>query len=157
MRKSTRYIAEGAMIAALYVILTYITFAMGLDKGAVQCRLSEALTVLPVFFPSAIPGLFIGCLVSNILTGCAIWDILFGSLATLVAAIVTSRLKRFPYLAAVPPIIANTAVIPPILATVYGVETALPIIFLTVFAGEVISCGGLGTLVVHTIKKHKKN
>ncbi len=156
MRKNTRYIAEGAMIAALYVILTYISMMLGLDKGAVQCRLSEALTVLPFLFPSAVPGLFIGCILSNLLTGCAVWDIVLGSLATLVAAMVTRRIKKYPYLAALPAIVANTVVIPPVLAYVYHVETALPIIALTVFAGEIISCGILGTLLLYTVKKYKK-
>ena len=156
MRTRTRYIAEGAMIAALYVVLTYISMIFGLDKGAIQCRLSEALTVLPVYFPSAVPGLFVGCIISNILTGCAVWDIVFGSLATLIAAIITSKIKEHIYLAPFPAIIANTIVVPPVLAYVYHVETALPIIALTVFAGELISCGVLGTILLYGLKKHKK-
>ena len=156
MKTRTRYIAEGAMIAALYVILTYISMIFGLDKGAIQCRLSESLTVLPIYFPSAIPGLFIGCIVSNLLTGCAVWDIIFGSLATLVAAIVTSRLKRVKYLASIPPIVANTLVIPPIIAYVYGTEMALWLIYITVFLGELVSCGLLGTMLIGIIEKKRK-
>ena len=154
--KKTRFIAEGALIAALYVILTYVAMMLGLDKGAIQCRLSEALVVLPVFFPSAVPGLFIGCLISNLLTGCALWDVVLGSLATLIAAIFTSKLKNLPYLAPIPAIIANTVVVPPVLAYVYLVETALPMIAFTVFIGEVISCGVFGTILVYTLKKYKK-
>lgn len=149
-----RFVSEGAMIAALYVILTYISMAMGLDKGAVQCRLSEALCVLPVFFPSAVPGLFVGCIISNILTGCAVWDIIFGSLATLIAAIITSKLRRFIYLSPLPAIVMNTLIIPPVISIVYQSEMALPLIFLTVFLGEAVSCGGFGTLLLIAIKKH---
>ncbi|MBE6651514.1 MAG: QueT transporter family protein [Ruminococcaceae bacterium] len=156
MKSNTRFIAEGAMVAALYVILTYISMTLGLDKGAIQCRLSEALTVLPVFFSSAVPGLFVGCVLSNLLTGCAIWDIVFGSLATLVAAIITSRIKKHKFLAPIPAIVANTVVVPPVLAYVYHVETALPLIALTVFIGEVISCGVFGSVVIYFLKKHKK-
>ena len=157
MKSNTRYIAEGAMIAALYVILTYISMTLGLDKGAIQCRLSEALTVLPVFFPSAVPGLFVGCLLSNLLTGCAIWDVVFGSIATLIAATITSKIKKHKFLAPIPAIIANTIVVPPILAYAYHVETAMPIMALTVFAGEVISCGILGTIVLCALNKYKKH
>lgn len=144
------------MIAALYVILTYLSMALGLDKMAVQLRFSEALTVLPVFTPAAVPGLFVGCLAANILTGCALPDIICGSLATLIAGIVTRKLRLFPKFAPIPPIIANTLVVPPIVAYVYKVETALPLIYLTVFLGEVLSAGVLGTLLQNTLKKHRK-
>ena len=154
--KRARFLAEGAMIAALYVILTYLSMMLGLDKLVVQCRFSEALTVLPVITGAAIPGLFVGCLVSNILTGCALWDVVFGSLATLLAAIVTRSIKKAPYLASIPPIIANTLVIPPVLNFVYHVDTALPFIYLTVFLGEVVSCGVLGTCLLRYIKRYKK-
>ncbi len=153
MRSKTKHLTHGAMIAVLYVILTYISMAMGMDKGIIQCRLSEILTVLPVFFPSAVPGLFVGCILANTLTGCAFWDIVFGSLATLSAAFVTSKLKKAPYLAALPPIIINTAVIPLVLAYIYKVQPALPLIALSVFAAEVVSAGILGTLLILTIRK----
>ena len=83
------FMAQAAMIAALYIVLTFIANAFGLANYAVQVRFSEALTVLPYFTPAAIPGLFIGCLLSNILTGCALPDIVFGSLATLLGALGT--------------------------------------------------------------------
>ena len=157
MKKTrSRFIAEGAMIAALYVILTYVAMLFGLDKMAVQLRFSEALTVLPLFTPAAIPGLFAGCLIANILTGCAIVDVILGSLATLIAAIVTRKLRKIPYLASVPPIIANTLIVPPVLAYVYHVETALPLIYLTVFLGELVSAGILGTLLITALKKKRK-
>ncbi|MBR5459433.1 MAG: QueT transporter family protein [Clostridia bacterium] len=157
MKKSpATYVAQGALIAALYVILTEISAVFGLSGGAIQLRLSEALTILPLYLPSAIPGLFIGCIVSNLLTGCALWDIVFGSLATLIAAIVTSRLKRVKYLASIPPIVANTLVIPPIIAYVYGTEMALWLIYITVFLGELVSCGLLGTTLIGIIEKKRK-
>ncbi|MCM1124540.1 MAG: QueT transporter family protein, partial [Eubacterium sp.] len=85
----TLFLAQAAMIAALYIVLTFIANAFGLANHAVQVRFSEALTVLPYFTPAAIPGLYIGCFLSNILTGCALPDILFGSLATLLGALGT--------------------------------------------------------------------
>ena len=83
----TLLLVQAAMIAALYVVLTYIANAMGLASSAIQIRFSEALTILPYFTPAAIPGLFVGCFLSNILTGCAIPDIIFGSIATLIGAL----------------------------------------------------------------------
>ncbi len=141
------------MIASLYVVLTYVSMLLGIDKGVIQCRLSEALCVLPIFFEPSVSGLFVGCLISNLLTGCALWDIVFGSLATLIAAILTSKLKRLPYLAPIPSIVMNTIVIPPVLAFVYHVNEALPFIFLTVFLGELISCGLFGTILIYTLKR----
>ena len=157
MKKTkSRFIAEGAMIAALYVILTYVAMLFGLDKMAVQLRFSEALTVLPIFTPAAIPGLFAGCLIANILTGCAIVDVILGSLATLIAAIITRKLSKIPYLASIPPIVANTVIIPPVLSFVYHVETALPLIYVSVFLGELLSAGVLGTLLLTALKKKIK-
>ena len=154
--KKTHFIAEGAMIAALYVVLTYLAMSLGLDKMAVQVRFSEALTVLPAFMPSAVSGLFVGCLISNIVTGCTIVDVIFGSFTTLVAGLITRKLKNHPYLAPIPAIIGNTIVIPLVLAYSYKVETALPFMFLTVFLGELVSAGILGTLLVYTIKRRRK-
>ena len=80
--KKVLFAVQAAMIAALYVVLTYITNLLGLASGTIQVRFSEALCILPVFTPAAIPGLFIGCLISNLITGGIIWDIIFGSIAT---------------------------------------------------------------------------
>ena len=88
-RQKTVQLTQAAIIAALYIVLTFIANALGLANFAVQVRFSESLTILPYFTKAAIPGLFIGCLLSNILTGCALPDILFGSLATLLGALVT--------------------------------------------------------------------
>ena len=118
----TLYLAYAGLIAALYVALTYASAAFGLASGAVQLRLSEILTVLPYFTPAAVPGLFVGCLLANVLTGCAVWDVVFGSLATLVGALVTRALrKKSRFLAPVGPIAANTLIVPLVLRHVYGV------------------------------------
>lgn len=153
-KKKIRGIAVGAIIAAMYVVLTYVASALGLANGAIQVRFSEALTILPVFTPYAIPGLFIGCLTSNILTGCVATDILFGSLATLIGAIGTYLLRKHPVLATLPPILANTIIIPFILMYVYHAEGTLIYFFITIFIGELISCGILGALLHKSLSKH---
>ena len=86
MNKKVLYLVHGAVIAALYVVLTMLANALGLANYAIQVRFSEALTILPVFTPAAIPGLFLGCIISNTMTGCMLLDIIFGSLATLIGA-----------------------------------------------------------------------
>ena len=105
--KSIRYLTWGAIIAALYVLLTYLASLLGLASGVIQFRLSEALCIMACFTPAAIPGLYIGCLLSNILTGCVFWDILFGPIATLIGAVGTYLLRRNKYLAVIPPILAS--------------------------------------------------
>ncbi len=152
-KNKTRGIAIAAVIASLYVVLTYISSAFGLSNGAVQIRLSEALTILPVFSPYAIPGLFAGCLISNILTGCAIWDIIFGSLATLLGAFFTYLLRKNKYLPILPPIALNTIVIPLVLMYAYSLEGSYIYFVFTVFAGELISCGILGFLLRKSLNK----
>lgn len=92
--KKVLFAVQAAMIAALYVVLTYITNLLGLASGTIQVRFSEALCILPVFTPAAIPGLFIGCLISNLITGGIIWDIIFGSIATLLGALGTYFLRK---------------------------------------------------------------
>ncbi|HOA84750.1 MAG TPA: QueT transporter family protein, partial [Bacillota bacterium] len=82
IKKSTLFIARAGIIAALYVALTFLSAAMGLASGVIQLRLSEALCVLPVFTPAAIPGLAVGCLIANFATGAVVLDVIFGSLAT---------------------------------------------------------------------------
>lgn len=140
------------MIAALYVVLTLASHGLGLANGQIQIRLSEALTVLPVFTSAAIPGLFVGCLLSNIVTGAALPDIILGSLATLIGAFGTKFLKSNKYLAVLPPIAANTVIIPLLLYYVYGI-VPLWLSFITVFAGELISAGVLGILLFKSFQK----
>lgn len=151
--KKVLLLTQAAMIAALYIVLTLIAFMLGLDKYAVQLRFSEALTILPFFTPAAIPGLFVGCFLSNILTGCALPDIVFGSLATLIGAVGTYHLKNHKWLAPIPPIAANAIIIPFVLLYAYGIKP-LWFSFLTVTAGEIISCGILGMLLLFTVQKY---
>jgi len=147
-------LVQAAMIAALYVVLTFIANALGLASQAIQVRFSEALTILPYFTPAAIPGLFIGCLLSNILTGCALPDIIFGSLTTLAGAIFTYKLRKYKWLAPVPPIVANAIVIPFVLLYAYGVRP-LWFSFVTVTIGEILSCGVLGMLLLFALSKYR--
>lgn len=147
-------LSVGALVAALYVVLTLLASALGLSSGVIQVRFSEALTVLPVLFPGAVWGLFAGCLISNIVTGAALLDIIFGSLATLAGAVFTRVIgKKHPYLSSIPPIIANTAIVPLVLKYVYRLDGAFWFFVLTVAVGEIISCGILGTLLLKGLKK----
>ncbi len=154
--KKIMFLTHAAMIAALYVVLTMIANAMGLANHAIQIRFSEALTILPYFTPAAVPGLFIGCLLSNLLTGCAIPDIIFGSMATLLGALGTLYLRKRKWLAPLPPIAANTLIIPFILAYVYQFEGSLPYFMITVGIGEIISCGILGILLLNILQKYAR-
>lgn len=158
----TLYLAQAAMIAALYIVLTYIANVFGMANHAIQVRFSEALTILPYFTPAAIPGLFIGCFLGNILTGCALPDIVFGSLATLLGALGTYVLRKWKWCAPVCPIIANTIIVPLILIYGYGLLLegmsliqCLGFYCLTVGAGEVISCGILGMILLTVLEKYK--
>lgn len=154
--KKVMYLTQAAMIAALYVVLTQLAHVFGLDSHAIQLRFSEALTILPYFTPAAIPGLFIGCLLANFFAGCLPWDIVFGSLATLLGALGTYALRKYKWLAPVPPIIANTLIVPFVLAYVYHFEGTIPYFMLTVGVGEVISCGVLGMLFLFSLQKHRQ-
>ena len=155
--KKLFYLTHAALIAALYVVLTLVANALGLANFAIQLRFSEALTILPIFTPAAIPGLFIGCLLSNLITGCAIPDILFGSLATLLGALGTRALKRSGWFALLPPILSNTLIIPFILQYVYRFEGSLPYFMITVCIGEILSCGVLGMLLMNVLMKYRKH
>lgn len=154
--KNVLFITQAAMIAAAYIILTFLANALGLASYVVQVRFSEALTILPYFTSAAVPGLFAGCLLSNILTGCLPLDVVFGSLATLLGALGTRALRRYTWLAPLPPILANTLIVPFVLAYVYQFEGSIPYFMLTVGAGEVISCGILGMFLLFSLKKHSK-
>lgn len=152
---SVKPMVYSAFVAAIYVILTYIANLMGLANNPIQVRFSEALCVLPIFLPAAIPGLFIGCLISNFLTGAVLIDVILGSVATLIGAIGTRLLRKRPLLATLPPVIANMIIIPPILAYVYKFEGSLPYFILTVGAGEVISCVILGYLLYKLLYNYR--
>lgn len=154
--KKAVFITQAAMIAALYVILTQLSHLFGLDSHAIQLRFSEALTVLPFFTPAAVPGLFIGCLLANFFSGCLPWDIVFGSIATLLGALGTYAFRRHKWLAPVPPILSNTIIVPLILSYVYKFEGSLPYFMITVGTGEILSCGVLGMFFLFTLQKYSK-
>ena len=173
---SVQALVQAAMIAAIYVVLTLLANAFGLANYAIQVRFSEALTILPFFTPAAVPGLFVGCILSNILTGCLPLDVVFGSLATLLGALATyliGRMSRaavknakeaaetgrkftfYKILSPLPPIAANTLIVPFVLAYVYKFEGSIPYFMLTVGIGEVISCGILGLILLFSLEKYK--
>ena len=119
-------------------------------------RFSEALCILPVFTPAAIPGLFVGCLLANILNGCVIWDIIFGSLATLIGAFGTYLLRKTKFVFTLPPVIANAVIVPFVLRYAYGVGDAHWYLVATVAAGEIISVCILGMILKVGFWKYRK-
>ena len=158
--KKVTFIVQAAVIAALYVVLTFVANALGLASHTIQVRFSEALCILPVFTPAAIPGLAIGCLLSNLLTGAAVYDVVFGSLATLLGAVGTYLLRKHKFLCTLPPVIANMVIIPFVLRYGYGLvmevgghDVAIPFYMLTVGAGEVICCCILGSVLLNALAK----
>lgn len=148
------FMAQAAMIAAIYVVLTIVFAPISFKE--IQVRISEALTILPIFTPAAIPGLFIGCLLSNILGGAILPDIILGSLATLIGAVGTYLLrKQNKFIAVLPPIISNILIVPFVLRYGYQIPLSIPILMLTVGIGEVISCGVLGSVLHRILSKYK--
>ncbi len=160
--KNVTIITQAAIIAALYVVLTMIANALGLANYAIQVRFSEALCVLPFFTVAAVPGLTIGCLLANLLTGAMVWDVLFGSMATLIGAIGTYLLRKHKFLMTLPPVIANVVIVPFVLRYGYGftweyngVELSIPYFAMTVGIGEIISVCILGGLLLNTLLPYK--
>ena len=152
-KKQTKLLCHAAIIASLYIAFTYLTATLGLASGAIQLRLSEALCILATFTPAAVPGLTLGCLISNLVTGCLPTDILFGTLATLLGAIGGRLLRKSPYLVPLPTVLANTLIVPFVLAFAYRVEEGLPFLFLSVGIGEALSAYLLGVLLYLPLKK----
>ena len=160
--KNVTMITQGAIIAALYVVLTMIANAMGLANQAIQVRFSEALCILPFFTLAAVPGLTVGCLISNILTGAMVWDVLFGSLATFLGAVGTYLLRKHKVLMMFPPVIANAVIVPLVLRYGYGlswelngVDWSIPYFAITVGIGEIISVCGLGGVLFKALLPYK--
>ena len=165
MKKNVLFLTYGAVIAALYTVLTLLAGSLNLANGVIQVRFSEALTILATFTPAAIPGLWIGCILSNILTGCHYLDVIFGSLATLIGAVGTYLLthsrkegkwtfkpgKVSMFLAPLPPVVANTTIVPFILSYVYQFEGSIPFFMVTVGAGEILSCYVLGLALYNAL------
>lgn len=155
-KTKTAFLTKSAMIAALYVLLTEISALLGISSGVIQFRLSEMFAVLPIFTPAAIPGVFIGCMISNIITGGVFWDVIFGSLASLLGAWGAWALrKKSVYLVPVPTILANMIIVPFVLRYAYGAEGSIPFFMLTVGFGEFVCAGILGVFLAKTLKKYK--
>ncbi len=148
---NAKFMAQGAIIAALYAALT-ILFAP-ISYGAVQVRISEAFTILPLFTPAAIPGLFIGCLLANILGGAIVWDIIFGSIATLIGAALGYLLRFNRWLVPIPTIVSNSVIIPFILKYGYAIDMPIGLLIVYIAIGEIIGCYLLGELLGSAILK----
>lgn len=162
--KKVKFLAQSAVIAALYVVFTLIASALGLSSHVIQVRFSEALTILPLFTSAAIPGLFVGCILANLLAGAVVFDVILGSIATLIGALGTWLIGKFllhkgkfaAFLAPIPPILANMIIVPYVLKIAYGAPEAIPYMMMTVGIGEIISCGILGLLLYFVLNKHRK-
>ena len=161
--KKVLFLTQAAVIAAIYVVLTIFISAFNLASGAIQVRISEALTILPFFTPAAIPGLWIGCLLANLLTGAVIYDVIFGSIATLLAAVCTYLLRNHKIACTFPPVIFNMIIVPFVLVYAYGipavyfhgVNVTIPFNAITVGIGEVISVCVLGSILMRVLAKYR--
>ena len=153
-RKSTSlFLAQGAIIAAMYVALTLI-FAP-ISFGAIQVRIAEALTILPLFTPAAIPGLFIGCLIANGLGGGILLDVIFGSIATLIGAALGYLLRFNRWLVPIPAILSNTVIVPLVLKYGYGIDMPIWLLMIYIVVGEILGCYLLGELLASGILRRK--
>ncbi len=152
-KKSTLWLTQGAIIAAMYVALARV-FAP-ISYGAIQLRIAEVLTILPMFTSSAIPGLFIGCVLANLLGGAVLLDVVFGSLATLIGAALGWMLRKNRWLVPIPAVLANALIIPFVLRYGYAVDMPLWLMMLTVGAGEVGGCYILGELLASVLLKRR--
>ena len=150
MNTKIRFMSQAAIIAAMYATLTILLTP--LSYGVMQIRVSEILTVLPFFTPAAIPGLFVGCLVANIVGGNGPLDMVFGSLATLVAAFLTYRMPN-KYLAPLPPVIVNALIVGIMLG--YLLKMPYWAAIGLVGAGELIACYVLGYPFLLVLEKFR--
>ena len=149
--KDTKTLARGAIIAALYAVLTLLL--QPLSYGEVQIRFSEALTLLPILMPEAVPALAVGCLLANVLGGCMLVDIVFGTLATLLAAICTRRLRERFWLAALMPVLFNGVIVGAVVHYCYAPMIALPLCMLSVAAGEAVACLVVGPVLLRVLRR----
>ncbi len=161
-QNAIRSLTTSALLAAAYVVLALICDSFGLLKYAIQIRLPEALCVLVAFTPAAVPGITLGCLITNLLFAGAPLDIIFGTVATLIGAYLGHLISRgkprtLPrlLLATLPTLISNTVIMPPVIVYSYGSELALPLVYVTVFVGELISACVIGTVLGSSLKKVK--
>jgi uncharacterized membrane protein len=160
-KKLTLYTTQGALIAALYVVLTEIATLANLSSGGIQFRISEALCILPIFIPAAVPGLFVGCFISNLLVPqVVIWDIIFGSMATLIGAIGARMLRNLPeklkWCATLPTVAANMIIVPLVLIFAYGETSSFLLLAIGVGIGEIVCAGIGGSGLYYILKKYEK-
>ena len=147
----TRRTVRGAAIAALYAALTILLAPI--SYGAVQIRLSEAMTLLPILMPEAVTGVTLGCLLANLLGGSMLPDIVFGTLATFLAALATRRLRDRLIPAAMMPVLSNGLIVGAVVHYCYAPEMALPLCMLSVAAGEAVACLIFGPLLLRVIRR----
>ena len=156
-RFTTRQLATAGIIAAVYTVMSMCASVFGIAYGPIQCRFSEALTVLPFILPEAIPGLFIGCLVTNLMSTVGPLDIIFGSLATLIAALWTRKMPN-KWLAPLPPVVCNAVIIGAMIAW-YEVGFgpafwgAFAFNAFTVALGELLACYVLGSILLSILPR----
>ena len=151
---TSRFLAQAGIIAAVYVALVLI-FAP-ISFGPIQFRVAEALTILPFFTPAAIPGVTIGCLIGNLIGMGEPLDIIFGTLATLIGAFGSYALRGNKWLVPLPPILANTIIIPWVLRFAYGVADTIPYLMATVGLGEVLAIYVLGMILLLVLERLPK-
>ena len=149
--QSVTALTRDALIAALYTALTLLLAPI--SYGQIQIRLSECLTLLPVLLPEAIPALTVGCLLANILGGCSIFDIVLGTLATLLAAVCTRRLRERFWLAALMPVLFNGVIVGAVVHYCYAPMIALPLCMLSVAAGEAVACLVVGPVLLRVLRR----
>lgn len=151
-RKRSLYVTKAGIIAALYVVLTWVSSVLGLASGVIQCRFSEALCILPVFTPAAIPGVTVGCIISNLITTGNVFDVVFGSAATFIGAYGAYLLRRGKarHFASAPTVIANALIIPLSLKLMGIPDVAYLYTAITVAIGEIISCTILGGILARS-------
>ena len=147
------WITQAAMIAAAYAAVTILLAPI--SYGPMQVRVSEALTILPLFTPAAIPGLFIGCAIANLAGGAVALDAIFGSLATLIGAVGGYFLRFNRWLVPIPAVAANTIIVPFVLKYGYGVPIPIPLLMVYIFIGEMVGCYFLGQIFATALLKLK--
>ena len=155
MNNKTRNIVYAAIIAALYVVLTEFAALLGLSSGAIQIRFSEALNALCLFTPYGIPGMFIGCLLANMLTGAVVFDVVFGSVATLLGAVGVYLFRKHKVLALLCPVVTNALILPFVLKYAYGLPEGIGYFVITIAIGQLVSCTVLGYFFARAVDKHK--
>ena len=163
-KKRTMFVVEAGVIAAVYVVLTMISAMFGLSSGVIQVRISEAMSFLPFVTPAAIPGLTIGCFISNAMAGGVPLDIIFGSVATLLGSICAWLMGKLfkkrktlgMILATIPNVISNALIVPWVLKIAYGAQDAVWFMMVTVGIGEIIASVILGIVVIFALKDKLK-